>query len=313
MSVGFWYGRFGDAMVTPMSDSSILTDLFLNHLRVEKGLSYNTIEAYSHDLAKFSDFAEDRGVEPEDISSLFISEYLVHLSQNGIGRSSQARNLSTLRGFFKFLVRERELLTDAAEDVDAPRRHLKLPVVLTLGEVQKLLAAPDVRIPNELRDFAMLHTMYAAGLRVSELVHLKLGDVDLDGGFVAVLGKGEKRRLVPIGEWARHVLQLYLNEVRGLWAAPDENGFFLTKRRKKMTRQGFWLIVKKYARRAGIEKTLSPHKLRHSFATHLLEGGADLRSVQSMLGHADISTTQIYTHVTTQHLIETHRKHHPRG
>jgi integrase/recombinase XerD len=249
----------------------------------------------------------------EQIRPEIIAQYLSHVSRHGLSRRSQARNLSALRGFFRYMRRERHLDFDPTDDIDSPKHELKLPSVLTLEEVERLLGAPDTGTAAGMRDFAMLHTMYGAGLRVSELTGLQLVDIDLESGFVAPTGKGDKRRLIPIGEWAVAILKKYLLETRPLWARPGETALFLTRRKAPMTRQGFWLIVKRYGVAAGIIKELSPHKLRHSFATHLLQGGADLRSVQAMLGHVDISTTQIYTHVTKEHLIEVHRRHHPRG
>jgi integrase/recombinase XerD len=248
-----------------------------------------------------------------DITPEIISLHLSNLSKRGISRRSQARALSSLRGFFRHLQKERLIELDPTEDVDSPRQSRSLPMVLGESEIARLLKAPDLQKPAGIRDVAMLHTMYAAGLRVSELVTIRLGDLDLNAGFLAVTGKGEKRRVIPIGEWAIDAIEHYLKDVRGLWAIAGESTLFLTNRKKQMTRQGFWLIVKKYAAKAGIEKAPSPHKIRHSFATHLLEGGADLRSVQALLGHANIVTTQIYTHVTTSHLVDVHRRHHPRG
>ncbi len=297
-----------------MSDSNILVDLYIHHLKVERGLSKNTIESYSRDIANFIDFISELGLSLEKVSPQTIADYLTHLSVSGRSRRSQARALSSLRGLFRNLREERHISVDPTEDIDAPKQHLSLPVVLTLNEIERLLAAPDLKKPAGVRDMAMLHTMYAAGLRVSELTTLRMGDiVDLDGGVLAVTGKGDKRRIVPIGEWAVFTIKRYLEDVRPLWARPGEGVVFLTNRRKAMTRQGFWRIIKKYALKAEITKDISPHKLRHSFATHLLQGGADLRSVQAMLGHVDISTTQIYTHVTTEHIVETHRRCHPRG
>ncbi|MCP4680062.1 MAG: site-specific tyrosine recombinase XerD [Deltaproteobacteria bacterium] len=296
-----------------MPNFSTLSDLFLHYIKIERGLSKNTIEAYARDIASFVVFTEDRGVTFDKVRALDISEYLAYLSRKGMSRHSQARNLSSLRGFFRHLVQERYLLADPTEDVDAPKANRPLPVVLTLDEVERLLGAPDISTPRGVRDVAMLHTMYAAGLRVSELVKMRHGDLDLTAGILAITGKGEKRRVIPLGEWAAIALTKYLADVRPLWADAGENAVFLTNRRKSMTRQGFWLIVKKYATRVEIKKKLSPHKLRHSFATHLLEGGADLRSVQTMLGHVDVSTTQIYTHVTTDRMVDVHRRHHPRG
>jgi integrase/recombinase XerD len=296
-----------------MSNLSILTDLYISHLKVERGLRPNTIEAYSRDLASFGDFTEKNQTLMASVTNREISEFLAHLSRGGMSRRSQSRVLSSLRGFFRYLREEKHIHTDPTEDLDAPKQHLTLPVVLTIDEIKKLLSTPDISIPRGMRDMAMLHTMYAAGLRVSELVTLKLGDLDLISGCLAVTGKGNKRRLVPLGELAVTIIEKYLGETRPLWAKPAQAEVFLTNRRAPMTRQGFWLIVKKYAVKAGIAKGLSPHKLRHSFATHLLEGGADLRSVQAMLGHVDISTTQIYTHVTKEHLVDVHRRYHPRS
>ncbi len=290
-----------------------MTDMYLHYLKVERGLRPNSIEAYARDIACFTEYAENSGLGAQEIDHETISKYLSHLSCRKISRRSQARSLSALRGFFRYLHSERHLSTDPTEEVDAPRQHLSLPVVLTVKEVEQLLAAPDSRKPIGMRDMAMLHTMYAAGLRVSELISIRLADLDLISGVLAVTGKGDKRRLIPLGEWAVAVIEKYLAEVRPLYGKPGVGEVFLTNRKAPMTRQGFWLIVKKYTAQAGITKQLSPHKLRHSFATHLLEGGADLRSVQSMLGHVDISTTQIYTHVTKEHIVEMHRRYHPRG
>lgn len=297
----------------PMSRLAWSIDEYLDHLGVERALARQTLEAYSRDLADLADFCEDRGLELEDIGADEISAHLLCLAKQGRGHRSQARSLSALRGFFKYLLAERRIHSDPTELVDAPKPGRPLPVVLTLEEVQRLLAAPDPETPRGLRDLAMLHTMYAAGLRVSELCGLKIRDLDMTAGFLAVTGKGDKRRLVPLGRWAVQMIERYLARVRPLWEKPSVGELFLTHRRGPMTRQSFWGIIKKYAAAAGIDKPLSPHKLRHSFATHLLEGGADLRSVQAMLGHSDISTTQVYTHVTTQHIVGMHRKHHPRG
>jgi integrase/recombinase XerD len=296
-----------------MSNLSILTDLYISHLKVERGLRPNTIEAYSRDLAAFGDFSEKKQIPITSITNRDISEFLAQLSRDGMSRRSQSRILSSLRGFFRYLREEKHIHTDPTEGLEAPKQHLTLPVVLTVEEVEKLLSTPDITTPRGMRDMAMLHTMYAAGLRVSELVTLKLADLDLISGCLAVTGKGNKRRLIPLNEISIAVIEKYLAEIRPLWAKPTNTDVFLTNRRAPMTRQGFWLVVKKYAFKADITKALSPHKLRHSFATHLLEGGADLRSVQAMLGHVDISTTQIYTHVTTDHLLDVHRRYHPRS
>ncbi len=288
-------------------------DGYLDHLRVERGLGARTISAYACDLGQFVTLLGKRGhtVDGADLGA--ISAVLVELSGAGRSARSQARFLSSVRGLYKYLLQEGLLRASPMELVEAPRMGRKLPSLLSRDEVLRLLTAADVKEPRGLRDAAMIHTMYAAGLRVSELVELGLGDIDLRAGFVAAFGKGRKRRLVPLGELARDSLARYLSAVRGLWAKANEKRLFVTHRRAPMTRQGFWKLLKRYGRAAGITKNLTPHMLRHSFATHLLEGGADLRIVQTLLGHADISTTQIYTHVSADHLANMHQRYHPRG
>jgi len=288
-------------------------DDYIQHLRVERGLSRNTVDGYARDLVRFGAWLADERTSLAEVEEARVAGYLVTLSQEGLSARTQARALSSIRGLFRFLVQEGRQRRDPTELLEGPRLLRKLPNVLNRDEVLRLLEAPTGTKPNRVRDRAMLHTMYAAGLRVSELVDLDLGDVNLDEGFVSALGKGNKRRIVPIGAYARLAMTEYLSEVRPKWARPASRACFVTARGKAMTRQGFWGVVKKYARAAGITKPISPHKLRHSFATHLLAGGADLRSVQTMLGHADISTTQIYTHVTGDHLRKMHERYHPRG
>ncbi|MBN2340128.1 MAG: site-specific tyrosine recombinase XerD [Deltaproteobacteria bacterium] len=296
-----------------MSLSDYQIDAFITHLKVERGLAPKSIEAYSRDLRHFSDFLEKQELEVTQITESDISSFIIFISRQNLGPRSQARMLSALRGLFKYLLQEKVISQTPMEDIESPKASKRLPVVMTLEEIERLLAAPDIQMPRGFRDATMLHVMYAAGLRVSELVTMKLNDIDQESGFLAITGKGDKRRLIPIGEWAIYLLHQYLEQVRPLWANPNEKTVFLTHRRAPMTRQGFWLIIKKYARAAQIEKALSPHKLRHSFATHLLERGADLRSVQAMLGHQDISTTQIYTHVTLGLAQREYKKYHPRG
>ncbi len=288
-------------------------DDYIQHLRVERGLSRHTVDGYASDLVKFGKWLSNEKLVLDKVDETAVAGFLVTLSQQRLRPRTQARALSSLRGFFRFLVQERRHRHDPTELLEGPRLLAKLPDVLNRDEVLRLLQAPTGDKPNRVRDRAMLHTMYAAGLRVSELVNLDLGDVNLEDGFVAVLGKGNKRRIVPLGEHARAAMTTYLSDVRPKWARPASRACFVTARGKAMTRQGFWSIIKKYARAAGITKPISPHKLRHSFATHLLAGGADLRSVQTMLGHADIATTQIYTHVSGDHLRKMHERYHPRG
>ena len=288
-------------------------DDYIQHLRVERGLSKHTVEAYARDLVRFGARLAEENVSLDEVDETQVAGYLVTLSQEGLSARTQARALSSVRGFFRFLVQEGHQQRDPTELLEGPRLLRKLPDILNRDEVVRLLDAPAGSKPNRIRDRAMLHMMYAAGLRVSELIELDLGDVNLEEGFVSTLGKGNKRRLVPIGSHARAAVVEYLAEVRPKWARPASRACFVTARGKTMTRQCFWGLVKKYARAAGITKPISPHKLRHSFATHLLAGGADLRSVQTMLGHADISTTQIYTHVSGDHLRKMHERYHPRG
>jgi len=291
----------------------LLVDEYLAVLKVERGLGPATIEAYARDLARFARFYARTEQDVRALDAGAVSGFLVSLADAGIGARSQARFLSSLRGFFKHCVEERHLLRSPAELVESPKLGRKLPNVLSREEVLRLVEKPDRATPRGVRDAAMLHTMYACGLRVSELVGLTLGDVNLEAGFVQAFGKGRKRRLVPLGAVARERIADYLARQRGAWAAPGEAAMFVTERGGPMTRQGFWKLVGRYARGAGIMQPISPHKLRHSFATHLLRGGADLRAVQTMLGHADIATTQIYTHVIGDHLQTMHARHHPRG
>jgi integrase/recombinase XerD len=288
-------------------------DAYLDHLRVERGLGRLTIEAYASDLARYVRELDQRQRTPANADAGSVSGVLVALAGSGISARSQARFLSSLRGFYKYLLAERLLKRSPLEVIESPRLSRKLPNLLSEAEVLRLLASPDAAQPRGLRDAAMLHTLYAAGLRVSELVQLTLGDLDLAGGLLAAFGKGRKRRLVPIGEFAQRSLERYLREVRGTWARSGEVRLFVTQRGSGMTRQAMWKNIKAYARAAGIQKDVSPHMLRHSFATHLLAHGADLRVVQTLLGHSDISTTQIYTHVSSDHLRKMHERYHPRG
>jgi integrase/recombinase XerD len=295
-----------------MAARDLLVDAYLTHLKVERGLSRASVEAYATDLGGLVGFLEAEGIELGEVDPPAISAWLLDLSRRGLGARSQARHLSAARGLFKWMLGEREIARDPTELIDAPKLLQKLPSVLTCDEVAALLALPDRGERRGIRDAAMLHTMYAAGLRVSELVSMQLGDVNLESGFVQVLGKGDKRRLVPLGVPAKKRIEAWLPE-RAAWAHPSEAALFVTSRGGRMTRQGFWKLIKRYAAAAGIMKPISPHKLRHSFATHLLLGGADLRAVQTMLGHADIATTQVYTHVTVEHLGRMHERYHPRG
>lgn len=288
-------------------------DDYLEHLATERALAGNSIEAYAHDLREFAAYLEERSAKLEDVDVECVAAFLATLVERGLSARSQARYLSSLRGLFRYLREARVIAGDPCELLDGPRQRHRLPAVLSRDEVERLLAAPPLDTNLGLRDAAMLYTMYASGLRVSELVGLSLTDVLMDQGLLRVTGKGGKQRLVPIGDVALAYLQRYVAEVRPLWAEPGEACLFLSPRRKGLTRQAFWQSIRRYAAAAGILKPISPHKLRHSFATHLIEGGADLRAVQSLLGHADISTTQVYTHVVGDRLRQVHARYHPRG
>ncbi len=289
-------------------------DAFLTHLKVERGLSPRTVSAYGTDLASFLRFCETRHIETvEQITELQVVEYLVEISRQGLSVRTQTRHLVTVRSLFRFLLAERFLDSDPTTLVEGPRVGRHLPDVLSLDEVERLLAAPDPATPRGARDLAMIETLYATGLRVSELVGITIPEVDLETGLLRTLGKGSKHRMVPLGEAAVSAIHAYMEGARSEFLKFPTDVLFLTNRGKAMTRQGFWKLIKRYARAAGISKNISPHTLRHSFATHLLERGADLRAVQEMLGHADISTTQIYTHVTMTRLQQIYQQHHPRG
>ncbi|HJV66313.1 MAG TPA: site-specific tyrosine recombinase XerD [Geomonas sp.] len=287
-------------------------DLFLNYLLVEKGAAANTVTAYSRDLTRYLGFLGERA--PEDVRPGDVAAYLAKLKAEGISPRSRARALSALRMLHRFLVAEEYCDTNPTSIIEAPKGILRLPAVLSAREVEALLASPLDTGALELRDKAMLELLYATGLRVSELVGLKTGEVNVAAGYLMTIGKGDKERLVPMGESACRAVDRYLQEARDeLLKERSSQRLFLTRLGAGMTRQSFWNIIKKRALQAGVRSSISPHTLRHSFATHLLENGADLRSVQIMLGHADLSSTQIYTHVTRERLKKLHGEFHPRG
>lgn len=290
-------------------------DLFLDYLAVERGLTPATRASYSSDLLKFLEFLDERGVAAWDQVGLAqVSGFLVMVQERGLAPRSRARLLAALRSFFKFMVREQHLKENPVVHFFSPRLERRLPEVLSIEEVERLLAQPDAATIQGRRDAAMLEVLYATGLRVSELVTITMGRVNLEVGFLIAYGKGCKERIVPLGEAATESVRSYVLGSRNLLLKGRlTDALFVTNRGTAMTRQGFWKLVKRYGRQAGIQKRLSPHMLRHSFATHLLEHGADLRSVQLMLGHADIGTTQIYTHVARERLKRIHRKYHPRA
>ncbi|MDD2310551.1 MAG: site-specific tyrosine recombinase XerD [Desulfuromonadaceae bacterium] len=290
-------------------------DLFISYIAVEKGLSANTRNAYSRDLARYLDFLEKSGREkPADVGPADIAAFMAALQKLDIGPRSRARCLSAIRMFHKFLMIERYADSNPATIIEAPRTLHKLPQFLDGREVDALFAACLGGHGEDRRDLAMLELLYATGLRVSELVNLKLREVNLDSGYLMTVGKGNKERLVPIGESARVRVAAYLEAVRLRVDPQGQNPYlFLSRLGGAMSRQAFWNIIKKRTQMAAIRKNISPHTLRHSFATHLLENGADLRSVQIMLGHADLASTQIYTHVTRERLKRLHQQIHPRG
>ncbi len=292
-----------------------LLDRFLHYLIVEKGLSSNTIEAYGHDLNRFLTDLKKKGIEEIDqVSKIDIREFLLRLKREGLSSKTQARVLVSIRGFFRFLTEEAILTVSPAEEIDSPKLAKTLPEILSLDEVERLLEQPEPESPQGLRDRAMLEILYATGMRVSELVRLQTDHVHLDAGYVLLYGKGSKERIVPIGQEAMRWVERYLKESRQrLLKARESRFLFISRSGTPMSRQQFWKSIKAYGRKAGIHKRITPHLLRHSFASHLLERGADLRSVQLMLGHVDISTTQIYTHVTGERLKKIHQQYHPRG
>ncbi len=284
---------------------------FLNFCRLEKGLSANSIEAYALDLSKWSAFLGASGKLPGPEG---LRDYLDHLYQSGLGQRSIARHLTTLRGFYGFLLREGQIHTDPTEHLGTPKQWQTIPKFLNLEDIEKIIQTTDTTRPNGLRDRAMLELLYATGLRVSELCRLGLGDCKIDLGVVRTTGKGNKQRLVPAGKEAMKAVAAYLESGRApLLKGRASRYLFVTVRGGCLTRQAFWKLLAGYGRKAGIFQGITPHVLRHSFATHLLEGGADLRSVQVMLGHSDISTTQIYTHVMRSRLRQTVEEHHPRA
>jgi len=293
----------------------ILVDQYLNYLVFEKGLSNKTIESYSSDLSRYLEFLKQKGINTiVDADTPLLLKHLIALRESGLGSKSCARHLITLRGFYKFLAQEKVLKFDPAKFIDLPKSGLKLPDVLSVSEVNLLLNVPDDQKPLGKRNAAMLELLYAAGLRVSELVNLKFLEVNLEACFVRVLGKGSKERIVPFGTHAKNKIEDYIIHARPLLLKNRISPYlFVARAGQPMTRQGFWKLLKQYSKQAGITKKITPHSLRHSFASHLLEGGADLRTVQVMLGHVDISSTQIYTHVARDYLRQIHEKYHPRG
>ncbi|MGD2141780.1 MAG: site-specific tyrosine recombinase XerD [Burkholderiales bacterium] len=298
-----------------MTDNADVLDAFCDALWLEDGLSRNSLDSYRRDLRIFSEWLADarkKSLLQAEHSDLLA--YLAKRFQNDIKPRSAARLLSSLKRFYRYLYREGQISADPSLQIDSPKLPRGLPGVLTEDDVQALIMAPDERTARGVRDRAMLETLYASGLRVSELVSLTVQQLNQNAGVLRVLGKGAKERLVPVGEEALDWIRRYLAGARpALLGARSSDALFVTTRAQAMTRQAFWNLIKRYAVAAGIRKKVSPHTLRHAFATHLLNHGADLRAVQMLLGHTDISTTQIYTHVARERLKDLHAKHHPRG
>ena len=297
---------------TPLAPD--ITD-FLNFCRIEKGLAANSLEAYSRDLQRYGVYFQSQNASDVTLNHTdTVLSYLNSLYRSRLGSRSIARHLASLRNFYNFLLREGKVTADPTEHLHTPKQWKNIPKFLNLSQINKLLQAPDAALPTGVRDRAMLELLYASGLRVSELCRVGISDLNLDLGVLRTTGKGNKQRVVPVGRSAVTAVRLYLETARGrILKGRGSRYLFVTARGGAMTRQAFWKLLAGHGRRVGIFRNLTPHVLRHSFATHLLEGGADLRSVQTMLGHADISTTQIYTHVMRSRLRKTLDDHHPRA
>src|SRR5262245_33271713 len=292
-----------------------LIDAYLTHLQVERRLADHTLESYSRDLQRLAAFAAGRETTVDALDRHALEQFVAAMMSEGLSPRSVARTVAAVRGFYRFAVLAQHLQNSPANDLQPPRAWPALPKLLAVDEVEKLIQQPDVSTPRGLRDRALIEVLYATGLRVSELIHLRASDMNLEAGYVSCTGKGNKQRIVPIGDEATRWVKKYIREARpallGKRASPER--FVNARRAGGLTRVGFWKILKAYGRKAGLARTLSPHVLRHSFATHLLEHGADLRAIQMMLGHADLSTTQIYTHVLEARLRAVYDRFHPRA
>lgn len=289
---------------------------FIHYLSVERGLAPNTLESYERDLTRYIAYLKENGTASlQDTAKSHIVGYIAQLRKAGKAPATLSRTVVSIRAFYQFLVRERIIEKDPSLHMETPKLQKRLPKVMSMHEVELLLNAPSTSTPGGMRDKAMLEVLYATGIRVSELIALRLEDVHLGLGYVRCLGKGSRERIIPLGRIAAQALDQYLQTSRPKLLKPgrSEDALFVNHLGSRMTRQGFWKIIKKYAAQSGIQKEITPHTLRHSFATHLLENGADLRAVQEMLGHADISTTQIYTHVTNKRMKDVYNRTHPRA
>jgi integrase/recombinase XerD len=302
-------------MPAAIRDDATLVEQYLHFLAVERGASLNTLEAYSRDIRQFLEFAEASGVASSlAVNPGHVTAFLGELRGQGHSSATVNRKLAAIRGFYKYQLREARVEENPLARVETARTWMRLPGTLSRDEMETLLAQPPEATPAGVRDRAMLELLYATGIRVSELATLTLNRVNRQMGFLVTVGKGRKERIVPVGRSALGWLGRYIEQARPVFLKKKTStALFLNRSGERFTRQGLWKLIKKYAKMAGLERKVHPHTFRHSFATHLLEGGADLRSVQVMLGHTDISTTQIYTHVTRERLKEIHRKYHPRG
>lgn len=291
-----------------------LVEEFLNYLSIERGLAENTISSYRRDLNKYIEYLEQNNISSfSKTKRSNITNFMYHLKDKGLNSNSISRALVAIKVLYRFLVNERYLKDDITSVINSPKLWRRLPEVLSKEEVDRLLASPNLKTRFGIRDKAAMELMYATGMRVSELTNLKLNDLNLDMSFVKCTGKGQKERIIPFGTYAVRALVRYIEKARpGFLKQEDRPCLFLTRLGKKMSRQTFWRTIKTYTKKSKILKDIAPHTLRHSFATHLLERGADLRTVQEMLGHSDISTTQIYTHINKERLKQIHRKYHPR-
>ena len=290
-----------------------LLQTYIEYLSVEKGLSQNTLLSYARDIQKLFEFFEGQGIDGTKIEEKDLIKFVHAQSRVGLSARSLARLISSLKSYYSFLLLEGVLSTNPTANLSAPKIWFSLPKFLTVKEVEQLLEQPDENDARGCRDRAMLELLYATGLRVSELVALKIKDINLESGFLICLGKGGKERIVPLGNSASQAVRKYLSDAHFKLWKKESDSLFLTSRGKAFTRQGFWKMLKQYGQQAGLDQKVSPHILRHTFATHLLERGADLRSVQLMLGHSQITTTQIYTHVTRRHLRQVYDRFHPRA
>jgi len=303
-----------EARTLPTRDPKLLIDRFLDAIWMERGLSENTLGAYRADLLALAQRLEERGIDLLRATRADVMEYISWRVQNGAKPRSTARQLSSFRRFYRYLLREGLISEDPTAQIAMPKIGRALPQSLTEEEVEALLAAPDVSEPLGHRDRAMLEVLYATGVRVSELINLRMSQLNLNQGVIRIVGKGDRERLIPLGDEAQEWLRENLAGPRSEILLERQTDYlFPTRRGDRMTRQAFWHIIKRYAKKAGINKKLSPHTVRHAFATHLLNNGADLRVVQLLLGHSDVSTTQIYTHVARERMKELHSRHHPRG